>query len=339
MSVYTRVNLFKTLVLIITALVLSINIYSVKSIKSVSEGFSNRQNEATWYVFQLVKEYANFIMVSQSQPMNVAQIKLKYDITWSRFEILIKSKVSSEFVKAANFKEYFIDEFRKFKDLELSIELLEEGKLTQKDFLKRIRINYDFIIQFINNNFRLQSPAIESNTQMLDSVITIHRWSGMLLILSIFVTGGVFYSDYRRYTRLKYIDQLTGFSNRIALMKFIKEFPNDELKFKIITVRIRNLNEVNFQYGSEYGDLMIQSAASALKEMTSSKGSPFRSSGAEFIFIFSNESNVAVCLKEKFKETLSEYITVGRIELLLDVVIKYKEGVEISQILENIDRA
>ncbi|GEM75397.1 diguanylate cyclase domain-containing protein [Vibrio sagamiensis] len=329
--------LFKVLILFFMLVLLSINIYSIKNIKSVNEGFSNRQNESTWYVFQLIKEYADFIIASQSDPLNINQVKLAYDITWSRFEILIESKVSSEFVKASNLKVFFNKEFKKFKVLELSIDLLEEGKLTKKDFLKRIYINYDTLIQFINNNFRLKSPVIENKSKVLNSIVSVFNWSGVLLIASIFITGCLYYSDFKRYKELQNLDQLTGFNNRFALMSFLKKASVNDAMFKIITVRIRNLREVNHQYGSEYGDLMLQFAANSLKGIVPEKGTSFRSSGSGFIFIFNNESNISKLLKDNFKDILSEYITVRRIDLILDVVIKYEENVEIGQILEIIN--
>ncbi|MFA0420610.1 GGDEF domain-containing protein, partial [Vibrio sp. 10N.222.54.A1] len=48
----------KVVVLSLAVVVLSVNIYSVTRINDINKSFSNRQNEATWFVFQLVKEYA-----------------------------------------------------------------------------------------------------------------------------------------------------------------------------------------------------------------------------------------------------------------------------------------
>ncbi|MFA0704015.1 GGDEF domain-containing protein, partial [Vibrio sp. 10N.222.48.A8] len=94
-------------VLSLAVVVLSVNIYSVTRINDINKSFSNRQNEATWFVFQLVKEYANFLMVSRSDNLNYDDLWLAYDITWSRFDILINSTESSNFIKSANFKPYF----------------------------------------------------------------------------------------------------------------------------------------------------------------------------------------------------------------------------------------
>ncbi|WP_158000809.1 diguanylate cyclase domain-containing protein, partial [Vibrio sagamiensis] len=186
--------------------------------------------------------------------------------------------------------------------------------MTKKDFLKRIYINYDTLIQFINNNFRLKSPVIENKSKVLNSIVSVFNWSGVLLIASIFITGCLYYSDFKRYKELQNLDQLTGFNNRFALMSFLKKASVNDAMFKIITVRIRNLREVNHQYGSEYGDLMLQFAANSLKGIVPEKGTSFRSSGSGFIFIFNNESNISKLLKDNFKDILSEYITVRRID-------------------------
>ena len=92
----------KVVVLSLAVAVLTINIYSVTRINDINKSFSNRQNEATWFVFQLVKEYANFLMISQSDKIDYEKLWLAYDITWSRFDILINSTESSNFIKSAN---------------------------------------------------------------------------------------------------------------------------------------------------------------------------------------------------------------------------------------------
>ena len=77
----------KIVVLSVAAVVLTVNIYSVTRINDINKSFSTRQNEATWFVFQLVKEYANFLMVSRSETIDLLAKAHCFSIK-SRFAVI-----------------------------------------------------------------------------------------------------------------------------------------------------------------------------------------------------------------------------------------------------------
>ncbi|WP_210472869.1 diguanylate cyclase domain-containing protein [Vibrio crassostreae] len=324
----------KVVVLSLAAVVLTVNIYSVTRINDINKSFSTRQNEATWFVFQLVKEYANFLMVSRSETIDYDELWLAYDITWSRFDILINSTESSNFIKSANFKPYFTSEFDKFKSLESSIKLVSEGLLPKESLQKKVDICYHTLVDFINDKFRLQSPVIEENTSMVDNLVAVHRISSVFLVAILLMTGIIFYVDFSIKRKLYSTDFITGFRNRISLMKFVKNSYSKDNNFDLYFVRIRNLTEINQKYGLEYGDLVVSSAAKSLTAKIPESTISFRSSGSQFLFFIPDHLYASDEIQEKFNDVLSDYISAGNLELMIDAVVRHKKNISSKDMME-----
>ncbi|ROO70289.1 diguanylate cyclase with GGDEF domain [Vibrio crassostreae] len=324
----------KIVVLSVAAVVLTVNIYSVTRINDINKSFSTRQNEATWFVFQLVKEYANFLMVSRSETIDYDELWLAYDITWSRFDILINSTESSNFIKSANFKPYFTSEFDKFKSLESSIKLVSEGLLPKESLQKKVDICYHTLVDFINDKFRLQSPVIEENTSMVDNLVAVHRISSVFLVAILLMTGIIFYVDFSIKRKLYSTDFITGFRNRISLMKFVKNSYSKDNNFDLYFVRIRNLTEINQKYGLEYGDLVVSSAAKSLTAKIPESTISFRSSGSQFLFFIPDHLYASDEIQEKFNDVLSDYISAGNLELMIDAVVRHKKNISSKDMME-----
>ncbi|MGF1851059.1 diguanylate cyclase [Vibrio satsumensis] len=324
----------KVVVLSLAAVVLTVNIYSVTRINDINKSFSTRQNEATWFVFQLVKEYANFLMVSRSENIDYEELWLAYDITWSRFDILINSAESSNFIKSANFKPYFTAEFEKFKSLEASIELVERGVLPKGSLQKKVDICYHTLVGFINDKFRLQSPVIEENTSMVDKLVIVHLISSVFLVAILLITGIIFYVDFSIKRKLYSTDFITGFRNRISLMKFVKNSYSKDNNFDLYFVRIRNLSEINQKYGLEYGDLVVSSAAKSLTAKIPESTISFRSSGSQFLFFIPDHLYASDEIQERFNDVLSDYISAGNLELMIDAVVRHKKNISSKDMME-----
>lgn len=324
----------KVVVLFLAAAVLTLNIYSVSRINDINKSFSSRQNEATWFVFQLVKEYANFLMVSRSDKLDYDELWLAYDITWSRFDILLNSTESSNFIKSANFKPYFTAEFEKFKSLESSIELVQRGALPQESLQKKVDICYTTLVEFINEKFRLQSPVIEENMSIVDKFVVVHRISSLLLVFVLSITGVIFFLDFTIKRKLYSTDFITGFRNRVSLMTFIKNsYPRDN-HFDLYFVRIRNLSEINQKYGLEYGDLVVSSAAKSLTAKVPQSTISFRSSGSQFVFFIPQHLYTSDEIQETFNDVLKDYISAGNLELMIDAVVRHKANISSKDMME-----
>ncbi|NOI84102.1 diguanylate cyclase [Vibrio sp. 99K-1] len=334
MKKFLSLDAVKVVILISAAAILTINIYSVTRIDDINKSFSSRQNEATWFVFQLVKEYANFLMISRSDNLNYDELWLAYDITWSRFDILLNSTESSSFIKSANFKPYFSTEFEKFKSLEASIKLVQQGALPQDSLQKKVDICYTTLVEFINEKFRLQSPVIEENTSIVDKFVMVHGVSSLILAIIWFITAAIFYLDFSLKRKLYSTDFITGFRNRVSLMRFVKNsYPRDS-RYDLYFVRIRNLSEINQKYGLEYGDLVVSSAAKSLTTKVPKSTISFRSSGSQFLFFIPENLYSSDEMQETFNSVLKDYISAGNLELMIDAVVRHKAKISSKDMME-----
>uniref|UniRef100_UPI000CE36608 diguanylate cyclase domain-containing protein n=2 Tax=Vibrionaceae TaxID=641 RepID=UPI000CE36608 len=325
------------IILSITILItLSINIYTVDRINEINEKFSSRQNEATWFVFQLVKEYSNFLMMSKVDNIDYRKLWISYDITWSRFDILLNSNESSNFIKSANFKEHFRTEFDNFKRLESSLSLLKRNEITQDVFHKKVDITYHNLVQFINEKFRLQSPVIEENTLALSKLILIHKVSSMILVVCFIFVILSFYADFSVKKSLSTNDHLTGFRNRSSLMNFLKNDNHNVDNYDLYIVKIRNLMDVNQKYGAEYGDLVIRSAADSLSPLIPKESFSFRSSGSQFMFFVPKKKSDGKKIQEAINNVLDNYIPVGNLEIIIDSIVRYKNDINNQDMMEYI---
>lgn len=319
----STLNIAKVILSILIVSLLVVNLRTIDRIDKVNKAFTSRHNEATWFVFQLVKEYSNFLMLARTESVDFKTLWLSYDITWSRFDILLNSQESANFIEAANFQAYFEQEFAKLQALESSIKLVESGKISPELLAKKIQLTYQGLISFINDNFRLQSPIIERNTKEMDRLLTLHRLS--LMSLSVLFIAVIFIflleSRLRRVTLLS--DSLTKLYDRAALMRFAKNSAHENESYSLISLKVRNLDEINQKYGLDYGDIVLVDLAKKLVKLTPRGCQSYRFSGKHFIM-------VGQCIKPaQEKETIrllrkemEKPIEVGNLTFISDTAIK-----------------
>ena len=118
----------------------------------------------------------------------------------------------------------------------------------------------------------------------------------ILLIMAVYIAGAV--SVIKAIVKLMYTDTMTRVGNKTAYLECIdnlyKRIQNrDKFKFTVVVLDINDLKKVNDTYGHEYGDLLIQNAASILKKVWD-KNTIFRIGGDEFAVIYSDAKNVSV---------------------------------------------
>jgi diguanylate cyclase (GGDEF)-like protein len=326
------IDVIKVVVLLLASFLLSVIISNTTRIKSIHENFSSRQNES--FVFQLVKEYANFRMVSRSDNIDYAELWLAYDITWSRFDVLINRSESSSFVRSANFKSFFASEFEKFKSIASAIKLVEEDELSKESLQKKIDICYDTLLNFSTEKLRKKSPVIEAKISAIERLVIMQHACSVFLVLVLIATVGIFYADFLTKKRLRCTDNITGFQNRAYLMEFVRKNARTDNIFDIYFVRIRNLREINQKYGLEYGDLALGSVAKCLRAKTSQSTIAFRSGGSQFLFFVPVALGSSEEIQEQFIDALSDYISVGSFELIVDAVVRHKRNIRSKYIME-----
>jgi diguanylate cyclase (GGDEF)-like protein len=131
----------------------------------------------------------------------------------------------------------------------------------------------------------------------------------IILIMSWFIFGT--HSLIKAIVKLMYKDTLTRVGNKTAYVDCIdmlnkKMNDKDKFNFAVVIVDINDLKKVNDTYGHEYGDMLIQNAASIMKKVWN-RNSIYRIGGDEFAIIRSGEETVLVedeimLLEEEIKQ-------------------------------------
>ncbi len=123
--------------------------------------------------------------------------------------------------------------------------------------------------------------------------------------------------SYAKLEKESNIDYLTGLGNK-------KKFENDlaiELEkygrakkqlgryaFAVVILDLNGFKEVNDSYGHSYGDLMIKSAAQAIKDSIRKIDNAYRIGGDEFAVILElSTQNTAAIVVDRIKKNVEEY--------------------------------
>ncbi len=91
--------------------------------------------------------------------------------------------------------------------------------------------------------------------------------------------------EYAALTKIAYIDNLTGLSNRVRCDEMMFEFNKLEEDFCIISLDLNGLKEVNDNSGHPAGDRLLKSFADTLATVFADKGSCARVGGDEFLVL------------------------------------------------------
>ncbi|MFA0086682.1 GGDEF domain-containing protein [Vibrio sp. E150_011] len=329
-------NVAKVVLATLTAAVLAVNIVTINKVNEINEDLSDRQNEATWFVFQLVKEYAQFVTEMKVESTNFKSLWLAYDLTWSRFDIIINSKESANFIKEANYHTFFVNQFEHFKRLEKPVELMISGKIDKHILTHRIDLSFQELITFINGNFRLQSPIHEKNRYELERLMLLQKTTTMILVTLFALILIVFWVESRLRVTIHRRDALTGYLNRGALTDDLK---NSLLKphYSLLSIRLLNIEEVNQKYGIDYGDIIIKTASKRVASYLEHDFKLYRYSGSQFIILgktpeaFQSEHTI-----KAIKESLEERVILGDMELLMDAAVSQELNIHRSMLLERL---
>ena len=91
--------------------------------------------------------------------------------------------------------------------------------------------------------------------------------------------------EYAALTKIAYVDNLTGLSNRVKCDEMMFEFDKLQEDFCIVSLDLNGLKEVNDNAGHPAGDRLLRSFAETLSSVFESKGFCARIGGDEFLVL------------------------------------------------------
>ena len=146
------------------------------------------------------------------------------------------------------------------------------------------------------NNGMLFSVCITEDEIMQSQKQMILR-SVAVILLVIFVSIVVTVKLIKVIVNLAYTDVLTGLGNINAYRECVDNInkqinSKEDVDFAVVVIDINDLKKVNDSYGHEYGDILIQNAASVLKKVW--RKDSYRIGGDEFAVVLLNADNVKI---------------------------------------------
>lgn len=279
----------KTLMATIAVLILIANIYILGETKKLGSSFASQQNQATWYLFQLNKELID--LVSNASHLgdgdgHLPEVLLKYDLAWSRFDLLLTNKEADDFMSLEGTKFFFTQLFDEFKEMEPLLETIGENTSKSSiEFVNKATEVHQKLVQYTNRNFRVASPLYLERRSQVNNLEFMQTALLSILVVCILIIGFIFSRELKHSRRLAMTDTLTSLPNRFALFNLVDEFNHENRSFNLFLLDLNGFKQVNDQFGHQVGDGALIEVAKRLNSIRMTKVHAFRIGGDEFAVV------------------------------------------------------
>ncbi|PNI03784.1 GGDEF domain-containing protein [Vibrio diazotrophicus] len=300
----------KTLLLIVSAVLMIANLYTLTSTKELARSYTYKQHKATWFLFYLTKEFTELVSImphALDTPEDLVNVKLKYELTWSRFDLILHNSEADEFLEIDGTLHYFKNTFDHFKLLEsLLVSVNDEQSLA--NFTTRTEALYQDVIQYINDNFKIQSPMYLEQKAQAEYVTNIQYALILLLFFSIGLVSFIWYKEAQYHRLLALTDPLTDIGNRLSMFRSISHRPNSS-HYSLFLLDLNGFKAINDDFGHLAGDSVLQQVTKRLSHIPTFDYELFRMGGDEFALIINSveplelegmKSLIEQCFEHKF---------------------------------------
>lgn len=270
----------------ITLSLLIANILLLKETRALARSYSDSQNQATWFLFNLSKELSELVSESrhaESNSYNTKRVELKYELAWSRFDLLINSKESDSFLSRAEVRLFFVELFDHYQTLEPTLQKAVAGEQNAANlFYHEIDRLYLSMIDYVARNFRVASPLYRQ--QQVQAQLL---YQAQFVLLGIFVIcatimGYFLYKEARFHKKMALTDPLTQLPNRIGLFLHIDKMTEANASFSIYLLDLNGFKNINDTLGHQAGDLALKEVARRLRQLETNQVRVCRMGGDEF---------------------------------------------------------
>lgn len=162
----------KTLLIVMSAILILANLYLLNTTRNLSKSYSSQTNQAIWFLFQLNKEFTEMLALSPyllESNSTRQQVMVKYELTWSRFDLILSSPEADGIIGMSHTREYFQAAFARFKQLEPLL-LAAKNPDSLQTFMLAAEQEFDIFIQFINRTFGYKARCTPSRKSRLTTL-------------------------------------------------------------------------------------------------------------------------------------------------------------------------
>lgn len=344
---YPQLRLAKLLLLVTSVVLLIANITLMKETRILAKSYSAQQNQATWFLFQLTKELSELLAETShvgDGDKHLKRVWLKYDITWSRFDLVLNNKESSHFMDMTNTRQFFEELFIEFKSLEALLKTVtDDDPVTGSVFHAEVKRVYMKMIGYVNRNFRVNSPlytAQQSKAQQLQSLQLMAFVGFMFCLMLISV---VFYKESRFHHKLAMTDTLTNLGNRLALFTKMQHLHNAQKDFTLYLLDLDGFKSINDQYGHQEGDKVLIELSEHIREFDCENYRAYRIGGDEFAIVHrycsqKNETGVVEHIEKVHEYPGSRFAKTPLLGVSVGVATFPKDAQDIDELISIADK-
>ena len=322
MRIPTRVRGFnqilsraKVLLIFLSAILIVANLYFLSATRDLARSYSEQQNQATWFLFQLTKEFSelkSLTLLAEKDDSYIDNVILKYELTWSRFDLLINNRETESFISLPGAQSFFNSLFHQFQALEPKLEQFEESGDPELKLSHDFEQQYMAMIQYVNTNFRIKSPLYESQMKLAQALTQAQFVLMMLLFACVGVVSYIIHKEALFHKQASLTDSLTGIPNRLAFMRQLTDNIEQATEFSLILLDLNGFKKINDSHGHQAGDLALRIVSARLVELMSRHNlSVFRIGGDEFAVLTNSADETTIKqLSESINRCFDDSITI-----------------------------
>nr|WP_086940183.1 GGDEF domain-containing protein [Thaumasiovibrio occultus] len=284
----SKQSIVKIITMGLTVGVVLVNLFLVNNLERLRQQDAERYNEALWFLFQLNKEFKDLTHEAELYSlghMNLDKVMLAYDVTWSRFDILLNSKEAQRFQEYDYLLMTFTQAFSRFKTLETTFARVENGKLTAQELFEAIRRQHFMIIDELNGVFMMKNPVAMKQVEVMNQQYKTVKGTLAASLVLFFGVIWVLWHDRQHHHRLATADPLTQLSNRLAMNQALTNFTAQQTPFSLILIDLNHFKYINDTYGHPFADKLLISLAQRLRTIADSDSECYRIGGDEFVLL------------------------------------------------------
>lgn len=256
--------------------------------------YTKQQNQATWFLFQLTKEFSELVAHSGHLNENSAymdEVLLKYELTWSRFDLLINNEESDSFKQIADVNVFFPQLFEQFKLLEPLLEPMALGKeQSVQEFVQRVNALYITMIDYVNHNFSVTSPLYEEHKEKAKTLSNADIYLIIGVVFCVVLLFYIYYKESEYNRKLALTDPLTQLFNRLALFNLLSRYKHEKQVYTLCLLDLNGFKHINDKYGHQTGDDVLTEVANRLQKLKRYECLVFRIGGDEFAIVLKSTS-------------------------------------------------
>ncbi|WP_245688511.1 GGDEF domain-containing protein [Vibrio sonorensis] len=293
----------KKLLMIMSAALIVANLYLLSATRDLASSYSQLQNQATWFIFQLTKEFTELNTLtpySHASLEEQQQVLLQYELTWSRFDLVLNNQESDSLMELEGARTFFVALFKRYQEFEPDANRLGDPNYTRSLGAKYNAI-YEDMIRYINTNFRVQSPLNQSQEGQAKFLTQIQFFLMFLLFFSVGLVSYILHKEALHHKALSLTDPLTNIPNRLALIHSLKGRVGKNAKFSFLLLDLNGFKAINDNFGHQSGDLALRTLSTRMVKIKNQYHCElFRIGGDEFAMISDEVEPIA--LKQLVKE-------------------------------------